>query len=410
MSTSIDRETHVDDLVRGLESELIGIRRELHAHPEKSGNEVATTRFIADRLDAAGIEHRICRDDIGVIADVTVGQPDQSVPTIAIRADIDALPIADEKDVEYASQNIGIAHACGHDAHTSMGLGAALAASKLQLNMSEGDLWPGMRLRFLFQPAEETTQGARWLVDQGAMENVDAILALHVDPELPVGKVGIRYGTLTAHCDEVDLLVEGNGGHAARPHHTLDPVAASAQLINALYQYLPRSIDARNPSVFTVGQVSGGFAPNVIPERVELRASLRTTDQQSRETLKQRIQEIAEGIREISHTNIQVHFTCPLNAVYNHPQITTRLEKAARAVIGDDGICLIERPSMGGEDFSVFLDYVPGALLRLGSSIPGEPQHFLHSPRFDIDERVLALGSRILLRTALLLSTDLHRD
>ena len=266
--------TRCDEEITSIESTLIELRRSLHAHPEPSGEEVETSKFIARTLNDAGIPGTICRDGLGVVADMTIGSPSADAPLIAIRGDIDALRMPDEKAVRYASQVPNVAHACGHDVHTSVLIGAALAASHVATNAGSNDendaLIPGLRLRFLFQPAEETCQGADWLVEQGVMQGVDAILGLHVDPERIAGKVGIRYGVLTANCDEVVIVVSGHGGHAARPHHTLDPIATSAHLVSTLYEFLPRSVDARNASVFTVGKIEGGYAPNVIPESVEM--------------------------------------------------------------------------------------------------------------------------------------------
>lgn len=397
-------ESQFDAQIAGLEAMQVELRRHLHAHPEPSGEEVETSRFIAGQLAEAGLEPQICRAGLGVVADVTVGNPPAGAPLVAVRSDIDALRLFDEKHVDYASQNPGIAHACGHDAHATIVLGTALAAARVNGAIRGGDHSSGARLRCLFQPAEETSQGAVWLVEQGVLEGVDAILGLHVDPERPVGQVGIRYGVLTAHCDEVEIVVEGHGGHAARPHHTVDPVAAAAHLVSTLYEFLPRAIDSRNPSVFTVGRISGGYAPNVIPERVELGGSLRTTDLESQETLKRRVSEICQATETNSGAQVRVRFHSPLKAVVNHPRIAAALEEASRRVVGPENVKLIDRPSMGGEDFAVYLDYVPGALVRLGCAEPGTKAPFLHSSRFDIDERALALGTRIVVRAALMLS------
>lgn len=394
-------EPTVDRQIASLESRLIEIRRHLHAHPEPAREERETSRFIAAQLAVAGLEARLCRDGLGVVAEVVLGRPTDDAPRIALRADLDALRIQDTKTTSYASQHPGLCHACGHDAHATMVLGAALCAAGCAHNHPDS---PGVRLRFLFQPAEETSEGARWLVEQGAVEGVDAILGIHVDPERPLGTVGIRYGTLTANCDEVVITVEGKGGHSARPHHTLDPIAAAAQVVCSLYQFLPRSVDARCPSVFSVGKISGGTLPNVIPERVEILGSLRTLDADTRRVLKDRIEEIVHGVKELSRTTIHLRFQTAIDMVHNDHRVTEALEAAARRVLGDEGVQMISRPSMGGEDFSAYLTRVPGALLRIGCAPPGFAAPFLHAPDFDIDERMLALGTRILLRAALILS------
>lgn len=393
-----------------LAGDVVRFRRHLHRHPEPSGEEVETTQFVASRLESIGLTARGCLSDagrkVGLIADCDLGRPAAGTPRIAIRCDMDALRIPDEKDVEYRSQHDGIAHACGHDAHTAILLGIATAAAELNADAAagNGNAPTGLRLRFLFQPAEEISGGARWLVDQGAMDGVDAVIGLHVDPERPAGEVGIRTGVLTANCDEVDVEIRGHGGHAARPHHSHDPIAAASQLVSAMYQQLPRSVDSRDPSVFTVGRINGGYAANVIPECVRLQGSLRTIAASSRSTLKRRMREICEGVARAAGVEIDLRFSAPLNAVVNDPLVAAALEAAARRVLGAGGVKRIDRPSLGGEDFSVYLERAPGALLRLGCAAPGEKAPFLHSPRFDVDERCLPLGMRILFQTAVHLS------
>ncbi|MCA9024357.1 MAG: amidohydrolase [Planctomycetaceae bacterium] len=393
----------IDQQVAGLEARLIEIRRHLHAHPEPSKEERETSKYLVEQLNDAGLTSKLCRDGLGVIADATLGEPEEDAPLIAIRADLDALRIQDTKTTSYASQHAGLCHACGHDVHATIVLGAALfAAMSLNHDLDA----PGARLRFLFQPAEETSDGARWLVEQGAVDGVDSILGIHVDPERALGTVGIRYGTLTANCDEIEIIIEGKGGHSARPHHTLDPIAAAAKLVSSLYEFLPRSVDSRSASVFSVGKIAGGTLPNVIPDRVEIRGSLRTLSTETRETLKTRIEEIVHGVKELSRTMMHLRFLTPIDAVDNDPRVTAALELASRSVLGDEGIKLITQPSMGGEDFSGYLTRVPGALLRLGVAPPGFSAPFLHAPDFDIDERAIAIGTRILLRTALILTNE----
>ncbi|MFG0332273.1 MAG: M20 family metallopeptidase, partial [Maioricimonas sp. JB049] len=399
-------EESLDEQIGRLESRQIEIRRHLHAHPEPSREEIETSRYVAACLTSAGLQARIARDGLGVVADCDLGRCDDDSPRIALRADLDALRIQDAKQTPYASQNPGLCHACGHDAHTSIVLGAALCCAELNRACQGGDDSPSARLRFIFQPAEESAEGARWMVEQGAVDDVDTILAVHVDPERQLGTVGIRYGTLTANCDEIGIIIEGKGGHSARPHHTRDPIAAAAHLINALYEFLPRSVDSRNPSVFSVGKVAGGTLPNVIPDRVEILGSLRTIDSATRTRLKDRIEEIVHGAKETSGTSIHLRFFESIDAVYNDPRVTSALEEASRRVIGGENIQYIDHASMGGEDFSAYLSRVPGAMIRLGCAPPGFTAPFLHAPDFDIDERTLAVGTRILLRAALLLAAS----
>ncbi len=396
----------IEDRLTQLEQTLIVLRRHLHANPEPSCEERETSQYLHRQLQEAGIDVRLCRDGLGVVADVDVGRVTDHTPRIAIRADIDALKIQDAKTTPYASQRPGLCHACGHDAHSAMVFGAAVCAAGLSQNSQITDEAAGLRLRFLFQPAEEKSVGAQWLVEQGVLDGVDAILGIHVDPERQLGTVGVRYGVLTANCDDVKILIEGLGGHSARPHHTRDPIAAAAQLVTALFQFVPRSVDSRNPCVFSIGRIDGGTLPNVIPDKVEIEGSLRTLDEGTRTRVKERIAEIVHGVHEISGTTIHVDFTIPIDAVVNDHACAGALEAASRQILGDAGVQLIDQPSMGGEDFSAYLTRVPGALLRIGCAPPGFTAPFLHAPDFDVDERVLLIGSRILLRAALFLSEN----
>lgn len=392
--------------LNALEPSLIQLRRTLHKNPEVSGEEIKTSQLIWEALRDLGFEPQLMRDKIGVTADVTLGNPAANSPLIAIRADIDALRITDQKEVDYCSHNPGVGHLCGHDAHTTIALGVAQGAQRLieRFKSEWGD--HGLRLRFIFQPAEEICLGARWMVEQGAMENVDAIIGLHMDPEFDVGAARVRYGVMTAFCDEIHFEIHGTGGHAARPHHGNDPITTAAQLISSLYQNLPRSIDSRTPAVFTIGQVSAGLAPNVIPEIALLKGSLRSTNDHSRDVLHKKIEDVVQGVALSTGTRIEILFKSPLPAVVNDSSITATLERAAKDVLGNQQVGLIDLPSMGGEDFSIYQDSAPGSMLRLGCARPNQTNAFLHSPYFDIDERALALGSRIMLQTAILLSLN----
>ena len=388
----------IDKHIADNADEQIAFRRQLHRHPEPSGHELETTRLVAEKLRGAGLEPRLLRDGLGVVVDVALGRPEADSPRIAIRADMDALRIQDEKTTDYRSSVPEVMHACGHDGHTATVLGAALAVAS-----SPGD-WPGdrsVKLRFLFQPAEETSDGARWLIEQDVLDGVAAILGIHMEPAFPVGHVGVRYGVLTAACDEMHISIAGHGGHAARPHQTRDPVLAAAELICALYGVLPRRIDVRSPAVMTVAQVHAGRIPNAVPERAEISGTLRTIDQETRETLIERVGDVCAGIATMTGTTITPDFRYAIPSVVNDPRLARALESASADVLGSDRIVHIPQPSMGGEDFAFYLQHVPGAMLRLGCTPPGATPQVLHSPRFDFDERSLAIGSRILLRAAL---------
>ncbi|MGC1274476.1 MAG: amidohydrolase, partial [Planctomycetaceae bacterium] len=367
----------IDDAVARLAAEQVAVRRHLHRHPEASGNEVETTAFIAGKLEAAGLEPRLLRDGLGVTADLTLGEPSNDAARIALRADIDALPIHDEKAVEYRSCAPGVMHACGHDGHAAIVLGAAFAAAAVRESWTKHG-GPGLKLRFVFQPAEEDSRGAKWMIEQNVLDGVAAIFALHMEPNLPAGHAGIRYGVLTASCDEVHVAVTGHGGHAARPHQTRDPVLAAALLVTSLYSVLPRRIDVRSPAVLTIAKILAGRTHNAIPERAEVNGTLRTIDPDSRETLLERFVDVCSGVATMSGTTITPEFRHAIPSVVNDRRLTAALEEASVAVLGPDYVSQIEQPSLGGEDFAFYLQHVPGAMLRLGCASPGVAPQFLH--------------------------------
>ena len=384
-------------------SDWIAVRRYLHTHPEPSGDEVQTTQFIVERLLALGIVAHIPARGVGVLADLKIGSPATDAPIVAIRADIDALRMQDRKAVPYASGCPGVAHACGHDAHMTVVLAAAELITTLSRRLPESDV-PSAHFRFIFQAAEETAQGANWMVEDGALLGVTSILGLHVDPTIPAGKVGIRYGVLTAQVDEVLLEVRGKGGHAARPQHTSDPIGTAAMLVSALYQSVPRRADSLTPMVFSIGSIHGGTASNVIPDRVEITGTLRSTEQRTRDSVLRSIRQICAGIAAATANTIDVTYRSPLGSVINDITVTSAIEAATIQVVGGENIVLIDRPSMGGEDFAVYIDHVRGAQFRLGCAGPEGDWPLLHAPTFDVAERAIPLGARIMTRAALLLA------
>lgn len=378
-------------------------RRILHSTPELSGQEVRTTAYIADRLRDLGLSVRIPDRGVGVIGEMALGQSGQNTPVIAVRADIDALPLQDRKSAPYASGCPGISHSCGHDAHTTVAIAAAELLTRMSERLPSSDV-PSCRFRFIFQAAEETAEGAAWMVEDGALKDVRFILGLHVDPTIPVGKVGIRYGVLTAQVDEVTISVRGRGGHAARPQHTTDPLSAAAMLVTSLYQSVPRSVDALHPTVFTIGTIHGGGASNVVPDQVDMTGTLRSTDRHHRDAAIKKIQSVCGGIGIATGNTISAAFTSPLGSVINDITVMSACEAAAIQVVGGHNLVLIDKPSMGGEDFAVYLEHVRGAQFRLGCAGPGDEWPMLHSPVFDVDERAIPTGARIMARAALMLS------
>jgi amidohydrolase len=367
----------------------VQLRRYLHAHPEPSGEEYATTRYLADYLTELGLVCTLGPNARGLWAEPADQGPGRRV---ALRGDIDALRLRDEKGVPYHSTVEGITHACGHDAHATMVVAAALS-----LCAATGD-GERPRWRLILQPAEETSEGARELVDAGVMKGVGAIVGLHVDPARRLGHVGFRHGTMTAFCDEVDIVVCGAGGHAARPYDAADPIAAAVQLVATAYQCLPRSHDAREPAVLTFGSIHGGATRNVIPRQVEVRGTMRTHSPEVRDRLERRIEEIARGVATATGTEIAVAFKPGPNAVVNDGRVTAVCERAARELLGDSAVESIDLASMGGEDFADYLDAAPGCFFRLGVASDARTSYPLHSGSFDLDEEALMLGAKLLAR------------
>jgi amidohydrolase len=276
-------------------------------------------------------------------------------------------------------------------------LGALLALKEIR------NLLPvPLNLRAIFQPAEETSEGAVEMIASGAVEGVDAILSVHMDPSRPVGRVGIRYGALTAACDALEVTISGRGGHAARPHESLDPIAAAAQLISSLYLFIPRATDSHEPVVVTIGQIVAGHNANVIPENAILRGTIRSLGREVRERTKSHIQQLARGIAEASGTKIEVRFEPGPQSVMNDERLTDLLRASAAEILGPRCVDLIQRPSMGGEDFAFYQDHVRGAMFRLGCSSPAVGAAPLHSACFDLDERALVIGARVLARAVVL--------
>ncbi len=393
----------IDRIADDRQAHWIAGRRELHAHPEPSGQEYKTTAYIVERLKSLGIASRVPARGIGVVADLVLGSPNSDSPMIAVRADIDALRMQDRKGVAYASACAGLAHACGHDAHTTIVLATAELLATLTTRLPESEV-PSARIRFIFQAAEETAEGAAWMVEDGALEDVAAILGLHVDPTIAVGKIGIRYGVLTAQVDEVRITVRGKGGHAARPQHTTDPLAASAALVTSLYALVPRRADSLYPTVFTMGSIHGGTASNVIPDVVEITGTLRSTDRKNRQATIDAIQRMCDGMAVATGNVIEVAFRSPLGSVVNDVTVTSAYEASAIQVLGGQNLVIIDKPSMGGEDFAVYLDHVRGAQFRLGCAGKEGDWPMLHSPVFDVDEKAIPIGARIVARAALVLA------
>ncbi|MBA2664721.1 MAG: amidohydrolase [Bradymonadaceae bacterium] len=375
--------------------DLIDFRRYLHAHPELSQREFQTTQTIRERLEGLGLSVHARAEGTGLYADLVPPDFDPELhPTIAIRSDIDALPILELNEVPYASRHKGVMHACGHDVHmaTVFGTGMGLAAVRESL--------PG-RIRLIYQHAEESIPGgAMDMVAFGAVDGADAVLALHCDPELPVGQIGVKPGAFTAAFDLFEFKIIGKGGHGARPHQCIDPIFVATQLATALYQAFGRNFDSRIPMVLTIGTIQGGTVSNVIPEEVHMSGSIRTISAEGRDGVEPLLRRIAGGVCMTHGASYELRLERGAPGIVNDPAITTIYAEVGAAMLGDENVFRIPLPSMGGEDFSYYLERTPGAMFRLGTA-DGGPRHPLHSPHFDIDERAITIGARILARSAI---------
>jgi amidohydrolase len=384
----------LDQAIESSFEKMVEVRRHLHVHPEPSGEEYETTRFLDAVLTDAGMVTQVGPDRRGLLVEPVA---DQTGIRLALRADIDALWINDVKTVDYHSQREGVMHACGHDAHTATLLGALLGLHAI----GEAGLlpWP-VAWRGIFQPAEETCVGARDMVAAGALTDVAAIMALHMDPTREVGTIGLREGVLTANCDAFVCEIRGRGGHAARPHETIDPISAAAYLVSSVYQFVPRATDSQESVVVSFGKFQAGHGANVIPDEVQLAGTVRTLDPLLRKQTMQRIRDVAAGVASTSGVEITIEFQAGIHCVMNDPLMTHLVRCVARDLLGDAAVQEIPRPSMGSEDFAAYLDRVPGMMFRLGCRSSRCGGSALHTPTFDIDERCMAVGARILARSA----------
>ena len=371
--------------------QLVEFRRDLHIHPELGGHEERTTERIATRLAAAGLQPRTLPTGTGLICDVG------DVPaSVGLRADIDALPILDQKDASYRSQIDGVCHACGHDVHTTVVLGAGLFLASLATSrrLSRG-------VRLIFQPAEEVIPGgALDVIDAGGLDGLERLYALHCDPTLPVGRVGLKVGPITSATDQVEVHLHGPGGHTARPHRSADLVAALGDVVSRVPGILARRVDPRAGVNLVFGEVHAGSASNVIPRSGVARGTLRMLDHRAWESVPPLLAEAVRSVVAPYGVEVDVVHTRGVPPVVNDARAVSELALAA-AQISPDAACDTEQ-SLGGEDYGWFLDKVPGALARLGVRSPDSDSAVdLHQPTFDVDERCIGVGIRLLAGAAL---------
>jgi amidohydrolase len=370
--------------------ELIAVRRRIHAHPELSGVEHETTRLVADRLALVGLVPRLLSSGTGLLCDVGTGDG----PVIALRADLDALAMEDGKDVEYRSQTAGVAHACGHDVHTTVLLGAALYLA---------ERWPadGPRLRLVFQPAEEELPGgANDVIADRGLDDVAVIYGLHCEPKLHTGTVGFRSGPITSATDSITVELSGPGGHTARPELTVDTISLVARIVTELPDGVRRRVGGEAALKMVFGAVHAGAAANVIPAHAVLRAAVRTPSLHVWESLPAAIDDELAALVDDPRTTCTVHHTRGVPPVVNDETAVSVARDAVGRTLGAAGAVTAPQ-SWGGDDFAWYTQRVPGAYLRLGTHDPaaGEATLDLHAGHFDVDERAIATGIRVLVAT-----------
>jgi amidohydrolase len=392
MSQTDQLKSDIDELV----PDMVAMRRDLHEHPELAFEEVRTSGIVAQRLRALGLEVQTGIAETGVIGTLRGGVSKPGAKTIAIRADMDALPIYELNEIEYRSTIDGKMHACGHDGHTSILLAVADILTKRRSEL------PGT-VKFVFQPAEEVIGGAEPMVKEGAMEGVDGVIGLHLISDYPLGRVGVRAGTVFASADKVVLRVQGQGGHAAMPETTVDPIVISAHIITALQTLISRETSPFSPAVITIGKISAGTAFNIIPETAELQGTMRAFTSEHREKLVRRIGEVASGIALAMGGTcaVEIFDGCP--PCTNDPAMTEVVRKAAIEAVGEKDVDESEEVmTTGSDDMAYFLNTVPGCYFIVGVHNEDKGARYPHHhPRFNIDEDALAVGVEVLTRAAM---------
>ncbi len=367
---------------------MIEIRRDLHEHPELGLEEHRTSARVRERLDELGIEHR---DGLGGTGVLGVVHGEQEGGVVALRADMDALPLQDAKDVAYASKVPGKMHACGHDVHTATLLGAAKLLAAMR------DHLPGS-VKLLFQPAEETVGGAKLLIEAGVLENprVETIFGLHVDPNIEVGRVGLHYGQRNASSDDLEIIVHGRAAHGAYPYDGVDAIVAAAHVVTALQAIVSRNLDAREAAVVSLGTIQGGTQSNIVANRVAMLGTVRCLEQGTRQRTLQRIRETAEAVALGFGARAEVQIRPSYEPVVNDDAMLNVVRKNSEDLLGEDSVILFERANLGVEDFGFYMSEIPGAFCSIG--VRNEASgvvHPVHNEHFDVDETSMAYGAAL---------------
>ncbi|OAG26978.1 M20 metallopeptidase family protein [Thermodesulfatator autotrophicus] len=365
---------------------LIKIRRNIHEWPELAYEEHRTAALIAEELSRLDIPYRTGVAKTGIVAELG-----HEGPCVALRADMDALPLQEETGLPFASKIPGVMHACGHDGHVAMLLGAA---HLLKANPPSG------RVRFIFQPAEEKGAGALEMIKAGALKGVSAIFSGHIDRHFKVGEIAINEGLICAFTDTFTINIEGKGGHAAWPHEAIDAVVVGSLLVVNIQTIISREVNPAYPCVITVGKFEGGTAHNVIAERAYLEGTIRSTHPEVRKRIIDGLKRIAKGVGDLHRAHIKLKIKEGYPPVINTPEEAEIAREAARLIVGKEGVLKQPHPSLGGEDFAFYLKKVPGCFVRFGAVKKGFEKAPAHSPKFDFDERALPVGAKFLAQVA----------
>lgn len=385
----------VKSLSEKYSSDVISFRRYLHAHPELSYQEFNTVKYVEQQLRSFGIDHLTPMATTGLVAEVRGKNHEKK--TIALRADMDALPIVEANEVPYRSQNEGVMHACGHDVHTSSLLGTAKILHEVR-DQFEGTV------RFLFQPGEEKNPGgASYMIADGALKNPQpiGILGQHVFPLLPAGKIGFREGMYMASADEIYLRVIGKGGHGASPELAIDPIVIASHIIIALQQIISRNASPKQPTVLTFGNIIGKGATNIIPNEVNIAGTFRAMNEVWRESGLQKIKKMAESIAEGMGGRCEVDISRGYPYLENNPELTRRIKESAKQYVGEENVVDIDI-TLGAEDFAYYSQVIPASFYRLGTRNEARGiTSYVHTPTFDIDEDALRIGPGLMAWMAL---------
>jgi amidohydrolase len=378
--------------VKRIEPDIISWRRDLHQIPELALELPNTVKYIKEKLDEMGIEYKTLVNGNAIVGIIEGGQEGK---TIALRADMDALPIKEETNLPFASSN-GCMHACGHDAHAAMLLGTAKILNENKENLNGN-------VKLFFQPGEEYPGGALPMIEEGAMDNVDAVIGLHagsIFKDVEKGKIAVSYGPMMASMDRIFIKIKGKGSHAAYPELSIDPISTAAEVISALQRVISREIKAIDPAVLSITRINGGFNQNIIPDEVELEGTVRTVNNETRQLIARRIEEITKGITAAMRADYEVQYDFKYPPLINSEEFTNFFVNSAKKIIDEKDIFEMKYPVMGGEDMAYFLEKAPGTFFFLSN--PNEIDGVIyphHNSKFDVDESLFYKGTALFIQT-----------